>query len=240
MQRCCWATSAEIATPSSTARRRCWACKRPKRARPVPSMPLRRPPAGAQLCRRSRPGPPRLRKRAAYEANCAALIGDSARTHDALRRAELIAEALPKRRSSGSPREFPDERLSFFRLSVLLHAGDAAGALRRPGPRPGRTALAVLRRVCHPPPPGVGNSHVARAHGHLAVRQGANVGSSKPAAPWPPGRRPRRPHLVQRPRELARPTVLILDEFAMRSSQDRPQDAGGGVGREIAPGDQRG
>ncbi|WP_405104076.1 ATP-binding protein [Micromonospora sp. NBC_01412] len=34
-------------------------------------------------------------------------------------------------------------------------------------------------------PVGVGKTHVAQALGHLAVRRGADVRFTRPAAPWP-------------------------------------------------------
>ena len=66
-------------------------------------------------------------------------------------------------------------------------------------------------------PVGVGKSHVAQALGHLAIRQGADVRFAKTSRAladlagghadrtWP-----------RRLAELARPDVLILDDFAMR------------------------
>lgn len=66
-------------------------------------------------------------------------------------------------------------------------------------------------------PVGVGKTHVAQALGHLAIRAGANVRFTKTSraladlagghadGTW-----------TRRLRELARPAVLILDDFAMR------------------------
>jgi len=66
-------------------------------------------------------------------------------------------------------------------------------------------------------PVGVGKSHIAQALGHLAIRHGADVRyatTSRVLADlagghadhtWP-----------RRLAELARPTLLILDDFAMR------------------------
>jgi tetratricopeptide (TPR) repeat protein len=67
---------------------------------------------------------------ASYEANAAALLGDRARARQALAQAGSIAERLPADDGSLSPWSFPAERQSIFRLSVLLHTGDPAGALR--------------------------------------------------------------------------------------------------------------
>jgi tetratricopeptide (TPR) repeat protein len=67
---------------------------------------------------------------ASYEANAAALLGDRARARQALAQAGSIAERLPADDGSLSPWSFPAGRQSIFRLSVLLHTGDPAGALR--------------------------------------------------------------------------------------------------------------
>jgi DNA replication protein DnaC len=66
-------------------------------------------------------------------------------------------------------------------------------------------------------PVGVGKSHVAQALGHLAVRQGADVRfmrTSRALAHLAGGHADRTWH--KRLAELARPAVLILDDFAMR------------------------
>jgi DNA replication protein DnaC len=66
-------------------------------------------------------------------------------------------------------------------------------------------------------PVGVGKSHVAQALGHLAVRQGADVRfmrTSRALAHLAGGHADRTWH--KRLGELARPAVLILDDFAMR------------------------
>jgi hypothetical protein len=65
--------------------------------------------------------------------------------------------------------------------------------------------------------PGVGKTHVAQALGHLAVRQGANVRFTKTSrvlAELAGGHADRT--WDKRMRELIRPDVLILDDFAMR------------------------
>ena len=67
---------------------------------------------------------------ASYEANSAALMGDTQRARDALDRSELIAAALSADDDSGSPWAFPAQRRAVFRLSVLLRTGDRDGALR--------------------------------------------------------------------------------------------------------------
>ena len=66
-------------------------------------------------------------------------------------------------------------------------------------------------------PVGVGKSHVAQALGHLAVRHGAAVRflkTSRALAHLAGGRADGTWH--KRLGELARPAVLILDDFAMR------------------------
>ena len=66
-------------------------------------------------------------------------------------------------------------------------------------------------------PVGVGKSHVAQALGHLAVRCGADVRflrTSRALAHLAGGHADRTWH--KRLGELARPAVLILDDFAMR------------------------
>ncbi|MFD8007108.1 IS21-like element helper ATPase IstB [Streptomyces mirabilis] len=66
-------------------------------------------------------------------------------------------------------------------------------------------------------PVGVGKTHVAQALGHLAVRQGANVRFAKTSrilAELAGGHADRT--WDRRIRELIRPDLLILDDFAMR------------------------
>ncbi|MFE8950673.1 IS21-like element helper ATPase IstB [Streptomyces sp. NPDC007856] len=66
-------------------------------------------------------------------------------------------------------------------------------------------------------PVGVGKTHIAQALGHLAVRQGANVRFAKTSrilAELAGGHANRT--WDRRIRELIRPDVLILDDFAMR------------------------
>ena len=64
-----------------------------------------------------------------YEANSAALLGDTSRARAALARAERSADALPKD-IGVSPWSFPAERQAIFALSVALRTGDPGGALR--------------------------------------------------------------------------------------------------------------
>ncbi|MFE9404070.1 ATP-binding protein [Streptomyces sp. NPDC006530] len=63
-------------------------------------------------------------------------------------------------------------------------------------------------------PVGVGKTHVAQALGHLTVRQGAHVRFAKTSRILADGRADR--SWDERIRELVRPVVLILDDFAMR------------------------
>ncbi|MET7888502.1 ATP-binding protein [Streptomyces avermitilis] len=66
-------------------------------------------------------------------------------------------------------------------------------------------------------PVGVGKTHIAQALGHLAVRQGAHVRFAKTSrilAELAGGHADRT--WEKRIRELVRPDVLILDDFAMR------------------------
>jgi DNA replication protein DnaC len=66
-------------------------------------------------------------------------------------------------------------------------------------------------------PCGVGKSHVAQALGHLAIRQGADarfLKTSRALAHLAGGHADRT--WDKRLRELTRPAVLILDDFAMR------------------------
>lgn len=67
---------------------------------------------------------------ASYEANAAALLGDRTRARQALARAGSIVERLPPDDGKLSPWSFPSGRQAIFKLSVLLHTGDPAGALR--------------------------------------------------------------------------------------------------------------
>jgi len=66
---------------------------------------------------------------ASQEANAAALMGNTNRAHEALRRAELAAEAIEPD-SGTSAWSFPIGRQAIFALSVALQTGDADAALR--------------------------------------------------------------------------------------------------------------
>ncbi|MER5281007.1 ATP-binding protein [Streptomyces sp. NPDC002809] len=66
-------------------------------------------------------------------------------------------------------------------------------------------------------PVGVGKTHVAQAFGHLAIRQGARLRfarTSRILADLAGGHADRT--WDRRIRELVRPAVLTLDDFAMR------------------------
>ena len=65
-----------------------------------------------------------------YEANAAALAGDTSRAKNALARAETIADARPGADTGTSPWSFSPERQAMFALSVALRTGNADGALR--------------------------------------------------------------------------------------------------------------
>jgi hypothetical protein len=67
---------------------------------------------------------------ASYEANAAALLGDTARAAAALNRADMLADVMTACESSSSPWAFPTQRQAIFRLSVLLRTSDPDGALR--------------------------------------------------------------------------------------------------------------
>ncbi|GAA3369756.1 IS21-like element ISMt2 family helper ATPase IstB [Streptomyces antimycoticus] len=66
-------------------------------------------------------------------------------------------------------------------------------------------------------PVGVGKTHVAQALGHLAIRQGPNVRFTKTSRVLADLAGGQADHTWdKRIRELVRPDVLILDDFAMR------------------------
>jgi len=66
-------------------------------------------------------------------------------------------------------------------------------------------------------PVGVGKSHIAQALGHLAIRHGADVRFIKTSRALADLAGGHADHSWQRRLgELARPAVLILDDFAMR------------------------
>ena len=62
------------------------------------------------------------------EANAIALFGDAPRARNALRRAERAAETLPG--TGTSVWSFPGGRQAIFSLSIAIHTGDPAAALR--------------------------------------------------------------------------------------------------------------
>ena len=105
------------------------------------------------------------------------------------------SSSRPPWRSSTSPprRSCPQPRFATSGLCGWLHSGESV----------------ILFG-----PVGVGKTHVAQALGHLAVRQGANVRFTQDQAGLAGGHGDRT--WAQRIRELVRPDVLILDDFAMR------------------------
>ena len=77
----------------------------------------------------SAPTPTRV-ELAYREANAIALFGDAPRARKALQQAERAAETLSTGTQGASVWSFPPGRQAIFSLSVALHTGDAAGALR--------------------------------------------------------------------------------------------------------------
>ena len=76
-------------------------------------------------------GPTPTKAELAYrEANAIALFGDAPRARRALQQAERTVEALSTGTYGASVWSFPPGRQALFSLSVALHTGDAAGALR--------------------------------------------------------------------------------------------------------------
>jgi DNA-binding transcriptional regulator YiaG len=65
-----------------------------------------------------------------YEANAAALAGDTARAKTALARADMFADTPSGLDAGTSPWSFSPERQAMFALSVALCTGNADGALR--------------------------------------------------------------------------------------------------------------
>jgi hypothetical protein len=76
-------------------------------------------------------GPTPTRVELAYrEANAIALFGDVPRARIALQRAERAAETLSTDTADISVWSFPISRQAVFSLSIAIHTGDAAAALR--------------------------------------------------------------------------------------------------------------
>jgi hypothetical protein len=73
-------------------------------------------------------GPMRVQL-ACYEANAAALAGDTSRALSAMRLAEETWAVQPPSQMTPSPWSFPDERMTIFRVSVALGTGDPGLAL---------------------------------------------------------------------------------------------------------------
>ncbi len=70
---------------------------------------------------------------ACYEANASALLGDKQRARQAMTQAEETAASLPTSQITLSPWSFPPERMTIFRVSVALGAGDPDEALHAAG-----------------------------------------------------------------------------------------------------------
>jgi hypothetical protein len=64
------------------------------------------------------------------DANAAALLGDTSRAREALRRAERAAESLAANDTDRSVWSFPIPRQAVFAMSVAIHTGDPDAALR--------------------------------------------------------------------------------------------------------------
>jgi hypothetical protein len=76
-------------------------------------------------------GPTPTKVELAYrEANAIALFADAPRARSALQRAERAAEAVSTDAPGTSVWSFPPARQAVFSLSIAIHTGDAAGALR--------------------------------------------------------------------------------------------------------------
>jgi len=77
----------------------------------------------------SQPTPTRI-ELAYREANAAALLGDTSRARESLRRAEETAETVPVNDVDRSVWSFPVPRQAVFAISVAIHTGDPDAALR--------------------------------------------------------------------------------------------------------------
>ena len=128
---------------------------------------------------------------------------------DEISRRETMSLARRLRRARFEDRSHP-RRLRLRRLPE---------AARRPDPRPGRAALAARRRVRHPLRPGRRRQepHRPGPRPTWPSAPAPTPGSSKPAGSWPtwPAATPTAPG-TSGSRELTRPAVLVLDDFAMR------------------------
>ncbi len=130
----------------------------------------------------------------------------------------LCEDEISRRQSTAITRRL---RRARFDEQVTLEGFDFAASPKLPAAQ--IRDLAALRwlrsgeSVILYGPVGVGKSHVAQALGHLAVRHGADVRflkTSRALAHLAGGHADRTWH--KRLGELARPAVLILDDFAMR------------------------
>ncbi|MEV8022919.1 ATP-binding protein [Streptomyces sp. NPDC086554] len=115
----------------------------------------------------------------------------------------------------------PGRRLLEFEQQVTLDEFDFTASSKLPAAQirdlGARRWLHAGESVILFGPVGVGKTHVAQALGHLAVRQGAHVRFAKTSrilADLAGGHADR--SWEKRIRELIRPDVLILDDFAMR------------------------
>jgi DNA replication protein DnaC len=130
----------------------------------------------------------------------------------------LCEDEITRRQSTAITRRL---RTARFDEQVTLEGFDFAASPKLPAAQ--IRDLAALRwlrsgeSVILYGPVGVGKSHVAQALGHLAVRHGADVRflkTSRALAHLAGGHADRTWH--NRLGELARPALLILDDFAMR------------------------
>jgi hypothetical protein len=144
---------------------------------------------------------------ASYEANAAALLGDTARVTAALDRADMLADVMTAGDSSSSPWALPPQRQAIFRLSVLLRTSDPDGALRAAtegGYRLGIRRAADTRNLGSGPHRGRDCRAAPRPAGRRAGRSRARP------------RHARRPQDRDRHRMARRPRLPARDQQAWR------------------------